>query len=370
MKRAVKVSVIVPMYNVAQWLPRCVNSLVNQTLHDIEIILIDDGSPDNSGKIADRAAIKDKRIKVIHQKNSGVSVARNNGIKAACGEYIGFVDPDDYVELDFFERLYNCAIDAGADICKGEVKVRDFNKQVSDWGPLCGDIIKNRVHFNYAFWSAIYKRSFITDNKINFPAGINLSEDCVFLVQSVILANKISLVSGTYYFYERRENSLCSQYLSEQKIQSQIIGTNIVIDFINNIRNLTPESYNIIFSDWLNSLLHLFERNHSFSAGILIVHNAIKIYQKCKYNELYRRKNLILADFMENQDETGLLFYILQRRESKYDLFGVIPLLRIRRKPNKTIYRLFYILPIFVIRHIEGRRLYRPLDLITLFSCK
>lgn len=370
MKRAVKVSVIVPIYNVAQWLPRCIDSLLNQTLHDIEIILIDDGSFDNSGKIADRSAIKDKRIKVIHQKNSGVSVARNNGIKVACGEYIGFVDPDDYVDLDFFERLYNCAIDTGADICKGEVKVRDLNKQVSDWGPSCSDIIKNRVHFNYAFWSAIYKHSLIIDNNINFPAGINLSEDCVFLIQSVVLANKISLGPGTYYFYERRENSLCSQYLSEQKIQSQIAGTNIVIDFINGIKNLTFESYNIIFSNWLNSLLHLSERNRSVITTLSIVQNAIKIYQKCKYKEQYRQKNLILADFMENQDEIGLLFYMLQRQEPKYALFGVIPLLRIRRKSNKTIYRLFYVLPIFVIRHIEGQRLYRPLDLITLFSCK
>ena len=100
-----KISVIVPVYKVEKFLPKCLESLINQTLKDIEIICINDGSPDNSLKILEEYAKKDSRIKIINQKNAGPSVARNNGMSAASGEYIGFVDSDDWIDLDFYEKL-------------------------------------------------------------------------------------------------------------------------------------------------------------------------------------------------------------------------------------------------------------------------
>ena len=100
-----KISVIVPVYNVEQYLPQCLDSIINQTYKNLEIICVDDGSPDNSGKILDEYAKKDKRIKVIHQENQGVSVARNTGLDNATGKYIGFVDPDDWIEADYYETL-------------------------------------------------------------------------------------------------------------------------------------------------------------------------------------------------------------------------------------------------------------------------
>ncbi len=102
-----KVSVVVPVYNVEKYLERCIESIRNQTLEDIEIILVDDGSPDNCPKICDGFAEKDSRIKVIHKKNGGLSSARNAGIYAATGEYIGYIDSDDYAEPDMFEILYD-----------------------------------------------------------------------------------------------------------------------------------------------------------------------------------------------------------------------------------------------------------------------
>ena len=101
-----KVSIIVPVYNVEKYLERCLDSLINQTLTNIEIVCINDGSTDNSGKILDDYAAKDNRIKVIHQNNAGQAVARNNGLKIANGNYINFVDSDDWVDLDFIEKLY------------------------------------------------------------------------------------------------------------------------------------------------------------------------------------------------------------------------------------------------------------------------
>lgn len=105
----IKISVIVPVFNAEKYLKMCLNSLVSQTLKNIEIICIDDGSTDNSLAILDKFKSKDNRIKIIKQKNYGVSMARNNGISEAQGEYIGFVDADDWVDKDFFEKLYNAA---------------------------------------------------------------------------------------------------------------------------------------------------------------------------------------------------------------------------------------------------------------------
>ena len=104
-----KISIIVPVYNVEKYLERCLDSLINQTLKDIEIICINDGSTDNSSEILKEYAKKDSRIIIINQNNQGISVARNNGMNKAKGKYIGFVDSDDWVDLDFFEKLYKAA---------------------------------------------------------------------------------------------------------------------------------------------------------------------------------------------------------------------------------------------------------------------
>ena len=100
--RVPKVSIIVPVYKVEKYLRKCIDSIINQTLKDIEIILVDDGSPDNCGKICDEYAAKDTRIKVIHKENGGLSSARNAGMEVAEGEYIGFVDSDDWIESDMY----------------------------------------------------------------------------------------------------------------------------------------------------------------------------------------------------------------------------------------------------------------------------
>ncbi len=106
----VKVSVVVPVYKVEKYLERCVNSIIKQSLSELEIILVDDGSPDNCGIMCDSFADKDNRIKVVHKANGGLSSARNAGLKIATGEYIGFVDSDDDIETDMYEKMYNAAL--------------------------------------------------------------------------------------------------------------------------------------------------------------------------------------------------------------------------------------------------------------------
>lgn len=119
------VSVIVPIYNVEKYLPKCIESIMNQTLKEIEIILIDDGSTDRSGAIADEYGERDSRINIIHKKNGGQGSARNKGIELANGYYIGFVDSDDWIDCDMYEKLYSKAISLKSDIVVGSRRVFD-----------------------------------------------------------------------------------------------------------------------------------------------------------------------------------------------------------------------------------------------------
>lgn len=140
-----KVSIVVPMYGVEPFLNKCVDSLLAQSLHDIEIILVDDGSPDRCGEIAEEYAIKDNRVKVIHQKNSGLGPARNTGMAAATGEYIGFVDSDDWANNCMFERLYNAAKKNNADIAVGgHCDWREGKVIRSKRHPLAGKTVMDR----------------------------------------------------------------------------------------------------------------------------------------------------------------------------------------------------------------------------------
>ena len=124
-----KISIIIPIFNTEKYLKTCLNSVLNQTLKEIEIICINDGSTDNSLKIIEEYASKDKRIKFISQKNNGVSYARNKGLEIATGEFIGFVDSDDYASKNFFEKLYNSALKTNSDIACGEIVKIENNKK-------------------------------------------------------------------------------------------------------------------------------------------------------------------------------------------------------------------------------------------------
>ncbi|MDR2160688.1 MAG: glycosyltransferase, partial [Desulfovibrio sp.] len=167
-----KVSVIIPVYNTEPYLRRCLDSVCGQTLREIEIICVNDGSTDGSLEILREYAQKDSRVKVIElEENKGAGAARNAGIDAARGEYIGFVDSDDYVDLDFYETLYVKAQETQAEVVKG-----------ADWELITSDgivIIENvnaeiRLHPTLfkQYVTAIFKTAYIHDNSINFPEGI------------------------------------------------------------------------------------------------------------------------------------------------------------------------------------------------------
>lgn len=279
----VKLSVIIPVYCAEKYIRKCLDSVLAQTMRDIEIIVIDDGSPDASGKIADEYAAADIRIRVIHTENCGVGAARNTGLKTASGEYVGFVDPDDWIDSDFYEKLYAAATTAHADIAKAGVirHIAETGEQMEISG--FKNIRKNRVNFQDGFWAAIYRREFLNKNNIDFPADCITGQDIVFLMRAVLAANAVELVPGTYYHYFYHAGSLDSETLSDAKIKSKIRSTNLIIDAINK-SDLDMKSYRLVFDARMRYLLFkVFYRTKSDEMRRAISDAALDCYKNCKF---------------------------------------------------------------------------------------
>lgn len=210
----IKVSIIVPFYNTQEYIEKCLNSLVNQTLKNIEIILINDGSTDDSVEIAKAFREKDSRIKIINQENKKQGAARNAGMKIAQGEYIGFVDSDDWVDLDYFEKLYNAAKKYDSDIAlatnvrigyrktKKRLKITEekLYTSLADKFNICNHY-KNECPTN-----KIYRKELLDNNNIVWPEGV-YCEDKIFTTKSVYYANGIVSVPNINYYYFRNPHS-------------------------------------------------------------------------------------------------------------------------------------------------------------------
>lgn len=205
-----KVSIIIPVFNTQYYIEKCLTSVVNQTLKDIEIIVIDDGSSDDSIKIAKEFQESDDRIKIITQEHKKQGAARNNGIDNAQGEYIGFVDSDDWVDLDYFEKLYNSAAKFNCDIAlatnvrtgNGKTKKRLNIKSekayfsTKEKFDIC-DQLNNECPTN-----KIYKKSLLEKYNIKWPEDV-FCEDKIFTVKCVFYANGIATAMNTNYYYYR-----------------------------------------------------------------------------------------------------------------------------------------------------------------------
>ncbi len=223
------ISVIIPVYNVEQYLPRCLDSVLIQTYCNLEIILVDDGSKDRSGVICDEFATKDSRIKVFHQKNAGVSCARNVGLDIACGDYVGFIDSDDYIESDFYEVLVKNAVAHNADISYCGIKLVEPNGSVHErFNTSCrcekrpSEIIKG-FFFNeeikehmYSQCNKIFKREVLAG--VRYKEGYALGEDILFVFETLGKCNMLCLEDRTMYHYLRRENSAMTSAFSDKRM--------------------------------------------------------------------------------------------------------------------------------------------------------
>ena len=225
-----KVSIVVPVYKVERFLRRCIDSLLVQTLQEIEVILVDDGSPDTCPQICDEYQMADHRIKVIHKENGGLSSARNAGLHMATGEYVGYIDSDDYAEPDMFEKLYRCAEEHRVDfvmadywrvsnetrrektldIRSGLYTKQDIAREIYpilimrecvDYGPLL------------SVCHCLYRTEFIKNNNLYFNEEIKWSEDCMYSAMLGYLANRFFYMKHEcVYNYVQNENSISTSF--------------------------------------------------------------------------------------------------------------------------------------------------------------
>lgn len=234
----IAVSVIVPVYNVEKYLTRCLDSLVNQTLKNIEIICINDGSTDNSTEILNEYAQKNSRIVAITQENAGLSATRNKGIDIAKGKYIGFVDSDDWVSLDFFEKLFQAAEKYQADIAVGNIiRLHKFHKKFHlkiQREEVTEDINQKFLlcdcpEMSYV-WNKIYRSDSLRQSNLRFTDGM-IYEDVIFTPQALYYLQKMVTVPYTSYYYWRRNDSIVVTN-SEKANSDKIKALKIAEDFI------------------------------------------------------------------------------------------------------------------------------------------
>lgn len=344
----VKVSVIVPCYNVEDWVERCLNSLVNQTLKDIEIICIDDKSTDDTLKIVKQFAKSDSRIKIIpHEQNMGVSAARNDGLKIAKGEYIGFVDPDDYVATDFYEKLYDKATETGANVISGTAVIID----VSTGSIATLRVKKNdkRIFLFSAFWACIYKKSFLQEFKLSFLNNLSFGEDSVFLANVCLNTQNIVFVEDAFYnYFYRRQGSLDSKNLSDSKAESLCNMCNVMEHLVDNSDLSDEDKSSFIYTYILSNVEYNLEKEVD-----------TELYRRKMFNILVRinKKYNLKNEFMKKFGKTRYKFikreyyagFVSYKRHRIY-LFGILPFVLVEKFDNKSLYKLFDLIPIIKIR--------------------
>ena len=238
--KSLKISVIVPVYNVEQYLSRCMNSIINQSYSDIEIILIDDGSTDSSGQICDDYARSDNRIKVIHKKNGGLSDARNVGLDVACGEFIAFVDSDDFIHKDMFNILLNKMNKYECDIVEsGFIKVYENQKINEEEFINDKESIYNREEAMVSTIMDHHCRNFVVNklykrklwDGIRFPYG-EFFEDVSTTYKVINKCSKLIKIEQPLYYYIQRYGSITNSDFSIKKLNDHIKALDEMMEFI------------------------------------------------------------------------------------------------------------------------------------------
>ena len=268
-----KISIVVPVYNVEKYLDRCIKSLLNQSIEEYEILLIDDGSKDNSGKMCDEYQRRDSRIKVFHKENEGLGLTRNYGMNQAAGEYILFVDSDDYIAQECLKDLYSYVTADSCDVCfferafyKGGIV--DFNHDVypekieyKKLATMClGEPLKQDAFEIGPAWKALYKRSFLLDNGLFFESERDiLSEDYVFSARLCLANPKICFFNKTVYFYCDNGDSLTNSYNPQRPFKAvNLYNRMIEICLANNLGDEAEyRAYNNFLINMLVSFKHL-----------------------------------------------------------------------------------------------------------------
>lgn len=333
-----KVSVVVPCYNVAAYVGRALLSLANQSLHDIEIICVDDASTDNTVAILKECARLDLRIRIIeNEKNMGVGPTRNRGIDAARGEYVAFLDPDDWVESDFLYKLVTVADKYKLPVTCSDIVIHPLHGKPKK---LNRNKIKKNFHYFYYCWSAIYRRDFLNRHNLHFP-DLCLGEDSVFESAVKCHVDKpIKLVHGAVYHYCKRLGSLETKVFNMKQVNNFCSAIALIIDIYNAAGHLSVQDYNIGVD---RHFYYLFKKVYfSDAAGQeKIAQVACDMFKRLRFFPETIARSVPLQTALHTGSVSGLLEVLFAIRwfENKYKLFGLIPYARVRY--NKLTKRVF-----------------------------
>ncbi len=335
-----KISIIIPVYNVEQYLMQCVNSAINQTLSDIEIILVDDGSPDKSPQMCDELAAQDTRIHVIHQENSGLGAARNAGLDVASGEFVFFLDSDDWIDETCCEDMYNSAIRNDADlVLAGETL---FFEETQEFGPGWRDFdgqkptVITRYNFLDYFTPVcgrLYRKDFLDKYSLRFIKNC-CYEDNSWGVLVSCLAKKVSFARN-HYFYRQHKMSITGTkdykiidwcydfyYFDECAKKHGLSDCNIIWGY---------QWYVLNFYNYINNIRNLSEENQKVYMTLLTnICNRMKLTRKDFYeNSIYKANISKLYKFYKR-----ICSGHFNQRTTRYFLMGLIPIGTISKEYN------------------------------------
>lgn len=284
------ISVIVPVFKVEEYLCRCIDSILAQTFTDFELILVDDGSPDNCGAICDDYAAKDSRIRVVHKENGGVSRARNTGIECSTGEYIAFVDSDDYIRVDYLETMYNRMVSNDYDCVSIGYAIVDLDNIEIKKGvhPALEYVLNSeydvyehivsvlRGKTGWELWTRLFRADIIRVNNIRLCETCeNFAEDLGFYLSYLLYCKRICNIDYIGYYYTHRVNSMMRK--SENDVR------------LNPMNEISKYYFNRVETSGNKELLDNYSKIHS----LIIYNQLIKVVKKKLYSDVPRYCNLI-----------------------------------------------------------------------------
>ncbi len=309
-----KVSIIVPVYNVEEYLEECLKSIIEQTYRNLEIILVDDGSTDSSGKICEDYKNKDSRIKVIHQKNQGLSAARNTALKIVTGDMIQFVDSDDFIAKNMIEDLISIMHDKEADIVisshyiyenekvikpeySNQMEIYDMNQAIAQM------VLDKKIRF-YA-WDKLYKSKLWQD--VEFPVG-RIFEDIATIPKSFVNAKKVVFYDHPFYYYRKREGSITMKRSKEQKLQY----LSSVLDINKYLRQRTEGIEDYLDYNLVYTMINLFHAVGKYDIeGLDNEKDVQNLYNKIKMLLNDQHKLQFINEHCSNSKRTHL-YYLLE----------------------------------------------------------
>jgi len=338
-----EISIIIPIYNSEQYLSQCIESILSQTYINFELILIDDGSSDRSPDICDAYTRKDNRIKIIHKSNGGVSSARNIGINNAIGNWITFIDSDDWVNADYLYILVKAIDNNNMLVIQGVNRLlkNDDNSAIVDLG---NHIFPSNSYYNlfskmklcnYGYAAAkLYNREIISQNNIRFDEDINHSEDLIFMLEYLLKIKTVKVISNSSYYYREYTPGLCSNITSYTSVLKFCKSITTLIERMGekNINNYDFQELNnkLIVHSFKDFIFKNYIQKKKKSERLFILN-------KLKESEL----NIIEQYYKTNNKFMYYLFYLLAKRKNKsFDFISVIlfKIYPLTRKISKKLF--------------------------------